>query len=323
MFEKLFGGGDTNSLTMDKPHPDSLLDTGVQGVISRPLDRVDGPLKVSGSATYAAEYQLENLAHGVLVGSKIAKGKVVSVDADSVRSMPGVIDVVTDFDTFIKVPQQGGETKAPTQGVKEIDYFGQIVAIVLAESFEVARDAASQLKIEYEDEAGTYAFEAHRHDAKTPPDGVTPAIFTQGDIDGAMANAAVTVDVTYVTPSQNSAAMEPHASIATWDDDGALTLYGAYQMPTSDAQQLAKSLGVSEKKVRIIARYIGGGFGSKLGIAPESVAAAIAAKQLGRPVKAVMARGQVFDATIRRSNTEQRMRLACGHDGKLTVMGQD
>ena len=104
--------------------------------------------------------------------------------------------------------------------------------------------------------------------------------------------------------------MEPHASIAVWEEDGSLTLYGAYQMPTSDAQQLAKSLGLSEKKVRIIARYIGGGFGSKLGIAPESVAAAIAAKQLGRPVKAVMARQQVFEATVRRSNTEQRVRLA-------------
>jgi len=133
----------------------------------------------------------------------------------------------------------------------------------------------------------------------------------------------VTVDVTYVTPSQNSAAMEPHASIAVWDEDGSLALYGAYQMPTSDAQQLAKSLGVSEKKVRIIARYIGGGFGSKLGIAPESVAAAIAAKQLGRPVKAVMARQQVFEATVRRSNTEQRIRLAADATGKLSAIGHE
>ena len=322
MFEKLFGGGDTNSLTMDEPRPHSLLDTGVQGAISRPLDRVDGPLKVSGGATYAAEYQFDHLAHGVLVGARIGHGKVVSIDADSVRAMPGVIDVVTDFDTFIRNSQQGGETSAPTQGVKNVDYFGQVVAIVLAESFEVARDAASQIRVDYESESGIYAFEAHKTETVTPPDGVTKATYTQGDIDAAMADGAVTVDVTYVTPSQNSAAMEPHASIAVWNDD-ALTLYGAYQMPTSDAQQLAKSLGVPEKKVRIIARYIGGGFGSKLGIAPESVAAAIAARQLGRPVKAVMARGQVFDATVRRSNTEQRMRLACGHDGRLTAMGHD
>lgn len=116
--------------------------------------------------------------------------------------------------------------------------------------------------------------------------------------------------------------MEPHASIAVWED-GALTLYGAYQMPTSDAQQLAKALGVSQSKVRIIARYIGGGFGSKLGIAPESVAAAIAAKQLGRPVKAVMLRQQVFDATVRRSNTEQRMRLGAEAGGKIVALGQE
>ena len=127
-----FGGNDV-SLTMDKPHPESLLDSGAQDVIGKPLDRVDGPQKVSGTATYAAEYQFDNLAYGVLVGATVGKGKVVSIDADAVKSMPGVIDVVTDFDTFIRVAQQGGETSAPTQGVKAIEYFGQIIAIVVAE----------------------------------------------------------------------------------------------------------------------------------------------------------------------------------------------
>ena len=319
----MFGLGTTNSLTMDKPHPDSLLDTGVQGVIGKPLDRIDGPLKVTGTATYAAEYQFANMAYGVLVGTKISAGKVVSIDADAVKSIPGVIDVVTDFDQFIRVSAQGGATDAPTQGVKDIAFFGQIVAIVLAESFEVARDAAARLPIEYETAEGQYDFEAHRGETRKPKDDATQAHFAQGDVDKAMAEAAVTIDSTYVTPSQNSAAMEPHASTAVWEEDGSLSLYGAYQMPTSDAQQLAKSLGVSEKKVRIIARYIGGGFGSKLGIAPESVAAAIAAKQLGRPVKAVMSRPQVFEATVRRSNTEQRLRLAANADGVLTAIGHE
>ncbi len=319
----LFGFGTTNSLTMDKPHPDSLLDTGVQGVIGRPLDRIDGPLKVSGTATYAAEYAFDNMAYGVLVGTKIAAGKVVAIDADAVRSIPGVIDVVTDFDRFIRVAAQGGATDAPTQGVQDIAFFGQIVAIVLAESFEVARDAAQRLPITYEASEGQYDFAAHKDETRKPADDATQAHFAQGDVDQAMADAPVAIDVTYVTPSQNSAAMEPHASTAVWEEDGSLSLYGAYQMPTSDAQQLAKSLGVSPKKVRIIARYIGGGFGSKLGIAPESVAAAIAAKQLGRPVKAVMARQQVFDATVRRSNTEQRMRLAAHADGRLTAIGHE
>jgi xanthine dehydrogenase YagR molybdenum-binding subunit len=317
----MFGLGTTNSMTMDKPHPDSLLDTGVQGVIGKPLDRVDGPLKVTGTATYAAEYEFANMAFGVLVGTKISSGKVVSIDVDAVKSIPGVIDVVTDFDRFIRVAAQGGATDAPTQGVKDIAFFGQIVAIVLAESFEVARDAAARLPIEYQASEGQYDFAAHRDETRKPADDATQAHFAQGDVDKAMDDAPVTIDATYVTPSQNSAAMEPHASIAVWDEDGSLALYGAYQMPTSDAQQLAKSLGVSEKKVRIIARYIGGGFGSKLGIAPESVAAAIA--QLGRPVKAVMSRPQVFEATVRRSNTEQHIRLAAGADGKLTAIGHE
>ncbi len=319
----MFGfGGNTNSLTMNEPRPVSLLDTGVQGVISRPLDRVDGPAKVSGVATYAAEYAIPNLAHGVLVGAKIGCGKVVSIDVEAAKRIPGVIDVVIDFDTFIRNSQQGGETKAPTQGVKDIAYFGQIVAIVLAETFEAAREAALSIPIEYEYKAGIYNFEAHRGEAKAPPPSMLQPHFSQGNPDKEYDKAAVKLDVTYVTPSQNSAAMEPHASIAVWEDD-ALTLYGAYQMPTSDASQLAQSLGMPKNKVRIISRFIGGGFGSKLGIAPESVAAAIAAKQLGRPVKAVMARQQVFDATVRRSNTEQRLRFGCDTDGRIVSFVHD
>lgn len=319
----MFGFGTTNSLTMDKPHPDSLLDTGVQGAISRPFDRVDGPKKVSGAATYAAEYRFDGLAYGYLVGARIGAGKVLSIDADAVSGLPGVLAVITDFDRFLRVSGQGGETAAPTQGVREIAFVGEVIAIVVAESYEAARDAALRLPVAYENGEGAYDFDAGRDAAHTPPDGVTPATFSQGDLDKAMAEAPVTVDVTYTTPSQNAAAMEPHASTAVWEEDGSLTLYGAYQMPTSDASQLAKSLGLSSRKVRIVSRYIGGGFGSKLGIAPESVAAAIAARQVGRPVKAVMARQQVFEATVRRSNTEQRVRLAATRDGRLTAIGHE
>ena len=317
-----FGKSDDATLTMDKPHPSSLLDTGAQDVVGKPLDRVDGPKKVTGAATYAAEYQLDDLAYGVLVGAAIGKGKVVRIDADAVTSMPGVIDVVTDFDSFIRVSQQGGETSAPTQGVRAIEYMGEIIAIVIAETFEAARDAAARLPVEYEHGKGAFAFSMdEKRDGDLPPNNV-PAHAEQGDLAAAMRDAPITIDSTYTTPSQNSAAMEPHASIAHWRD-GALTLYGAYQMPTSDAQQLAKSLGVATDKVRIISRFIGGGFGSKLGIAPESVAAAIAAKRLDRPVKAVMMRQQVFDATVRRSNTSQRMRLAATAEGRITGIGHE
>jgi xanthine dehydrogenase YagR molybdenum-binding subunit len=315
--------GDSVTLTMDEPRPTSLLDAGAQNVIGKPVDRVDGLKKVSGVATYAAEYRLADVAHGVLVGSTIGKGEISDIDADAVKALPGVIDVITDFDRFIRVSQQGGETDAPTQGVKRIEYFGQIVAIVIAETFEAARDAAARLPIIYTAGEGVFDVSITRERDGDLPRNNVPAHSEQGDLDHAMRAAAVTIDASYTTPSQSAAAMEPHASIATWDDQGALTLYGAYQMPTSDAQELAKALGVSADKVRIVSRYVGGGFGSKLGIGAESVAAAIAAKQLGRPVKAVMLRRQVFDATVRRSNTSQRMRLAATAEGRITGIGHE
>ncbi|PSJ41782.1 xanthine dehydrogenase family protein molybdopterin-binding subunit [Allosphingosinicella deserti] len=316
------GKSHTNSLRMDAPQPTSLLDIGAQNVIGKPLDRYEGPLKVSGRALYSAEYVFPDMAYGVLVGARRGAGRVVSIDAEAVTSLPGVIDVVTDFKTFIRNPGQGGETEAPTQGVEEIVYFGQVIAIVLAESYEAARDAAIRLPVEYEEAAGRFDFAAHKHETDVPPENNTPAHFGQGDLDQAMAEAAFTVDASFTTPSQNSAAMEPHASVAMWDEDR-LTLYGSYQIPTKDAMQLADALGVGKDQVRIVSHFVGGGFGSKLGIAPETTAAAIAAKRLGRPVKAVMLRQQVFDATVRRSNTEQRIRLAADAHGRLIGIGHE
>ncbi|MBV9750366.1 MAG: xanthine dehydrogenase family protein molybdopterin-binding subunit [Acetobacteraceae bacterium] len=317
------GKSETNSLTMNEAHPVSLLDQGAQGVIGLGVDRVDGPLKVAGQATYAAEYDLKDVAYGYLVRATVGKGKVKRLDDAAARALPGVIDVITDYKIFIRNPQQGGETKAPQQGVESVDYHGEIIAIVVADTYEAARDAAAQLKVEYEPGEGRYSFAAYRKDTKKPPYNNVPSHYTQGDVDQALADAPVTLDVTYTTPSQNSCAMELHASTAVWGDDGKLTVYGSYQMPASDRQQLAHALGLKQADVRIVARYVGGGFGSKLGIAPESVAAAIASRRLGRPVKAVMARQQVFDATVRRSNTEQRIRLGCGRDGRLTAIAHE
>jgi xanthine dehydrogenase YagR molybdenum-binding subunit len=315
----------SNSLTMNKPVETSLLDQGVQAIIGRPLDRYEGPLKVSGTAPYAAEYPVQDLAFGVLVGAKVGAGRIVNIDADAVRGLPGVLDVVTDLKHFLHTPQQGGETSAPPQGVEEVAYFGQIVAIVLGDSYEAARDAALRLPVAYDEDGsdGRFDFDALKGDTIEPPFNNIPAHFSQGDLDQGLAEATHVVDMTFSTPSQNSAAMEPHASTAAWSPEGELLLFGSYQMPSSDAQQLADALGVSKSKVRIIARYIGGGFGSKLGICPESVAAAIAARQLGRPVKCVMMRQQVFDATHRRSNTEQRIRLGADRDGRLLAIGHE
>lgn len=137
-----------------------------------------------------------------------------------------------------------------------------------------------------------------------------------------MAGAAHSIDVTYTTPSQSSAAMEPHATIAKWDE-GCLTVWSTMQMLASCRKQLADALDLELERVRILTPFLGGGFGSKLGITPEAVAAAIAARKIGRPVKVVMTRGQVFTAVTRRSNTQQRVQLAADADGRLTGIGHD
>ncbi|WP_127145790.1 xanthine dehydrogenase family protein molybdopterin-binding subunit [Pelagibacterium montanilacus] len=306
------------SLKMDVPVQHSLLDSTNQNIISRPIDRVEGPLKVSGQARYAAEFKLPGMAHGVLVGAQIGKGSVARIDAGGVEAMAGVLGVVTDFDLFLRNSAQGMATEAPCQGVREIAYFGQPIALVVATTFEQARHAAQALEVTYEKGEGRFDFDAEQGKAQ-PKDST---LSSQGDIDAALAQAHGRVDGVWTTPSQTSAAMEPHASLAHWEGDS-LVLYGSYQMLSTNRMQLADALGLDIEKVRIRAHYVGGGFGAKLGIAAESVAAALAAKALGRPVRVVMTRQQVFETTVRRSNTRQRVRLAADTDGRLTAVAHE
>ncbi|MHA6721679.1 xanthine dehydrogenase family protein molybdopterin-binding subunit [Sphingomonas sp. RS2018] len=313
---------DTLTLRMSAPVEKSLLDTASQGLIGHPLDRKDGPVKVAGRATYAAEYALDNLAYGVLVSAPIGLGRLNAVDDTAARAIPGVIDVVVDLEQFARNPQQGGEDEAPTQGVQDIDYWGQHVALVVAESFEAARDGAAAVVLDVTGGLPSTDFNGRLDEAEKPADDMIPAHSQTGDPDTALSDAAVSIDAVWTTPSQNSAAMEPHATIATWHDD-VLTLYSALQMPSSDKKQMVKALGIEPDQLRIVARYVGGGFGSKLGISSEGVAAALAAKQLGRPVKVVMSRQQVFDATVRRSNTRQRLALGADASGRLTAIIHD
>ena len=311
---------ETASLTMDGPVEHSLFDDTVQGVIGQPIPRVEGPLKVAGQATYSAEYDFPDLAYGYLVRAPFGRGQITDLDVSAARAMPGVIDVVHEFETFIRNSQQGGETQAPAQGVSDVQYFGELVAIVVAESYEQARAAALEVQITYKEKKGVFSFDDRLETADKPADSNIPAHAEKGDADAALARAPHVVDAVWTTPSQNSAAMEPHSSIAFWEADGTLVIHGSYQMLQSDQQQMAKTLKLKPDQVRFVSRYVGGGFGSKLGIAPESVAAAIAAKQLKRPIKAVMTRQQVFDATVRRSNTHQRIRLGADENGILDAV---
>jgi len=308
----------SSHLKMDEPQPNHLLDEMAQGVIGKPLDRPDGPLKVSGRATYAHEWDLENLAYGFLVRAPFAKGRVVSLGKHKVEAISGVLRVIDD-ERLLKVPAQGTANEAPQQGTSDVFYLGQPIALVVAETYEQACHGARALSIEYA-AADTVAVDPEAEDAAT--DTPESSQLEQGDVDKAMRDSAFSVDQIYRTPGHTSAAMEPHCSIAEWDNDK-LLLRGSFQMVNFNRNELADSLGIDPENVRILSPFVGGGFGSKLGISPDAVAAAIAAKELGRPVVVAMTRQQVFESTMRRSESRQRIRLAANHEGVLTGLAHE
>ena len=303
---------------MDKADSRNRLDDMVQGLVGSSMDRPDGPLKVSGQATYAHEWDVPDMVHGVLVRATISKGRVTDVASSGIIGKNGVRAVIKD-DRLLRRPAQGGANEAPPQGAKQVDYFGQPIALVVADSFEQARHAANMLKVSYETE-GHAAFdpEAADTDREKPEDDQ----LDQGDLDQAMTDAAYTVDQVYRTPGHNSAAMEPHCAIASWDGDK-LTLRGSYQMLNYNINELADALHIVPENIRMLSPFVGGGFGSKLGISPEAVSAALAAKEIGQPVCVTLSRPQVFETTMRRSETRQHVRLACGEDGVLTGIGHE
>lgn len=304
----------------NSPDERNRLDKMAQGIIGKPLDRPEGKLKVSGQATYAAEYPIADCVEGVLVLSPISKGEVKRIAEGSVLAMPGVLAVLAD-ETMLRRPAQGTAGKAPKQGVRTIEYFGQPIAVVVAESSEQATAGANALVVEYEEDGEQPTFDPESPDAEVAP-AARPKPIEQGNLEVAMAQAAHKVDVIYRTAGHVSAAMEPHAAIAVWHEDK-LTLYGSYQMLGYNVKELADALGLKPDDVRIVAPYVGGGFGSKLGISHEAVAAAIAAKELGRPVRVVLTRQQVFQTVSRRSETRQRLRLCCDAGGRLTGIGHE
>ncbi len=303
---------------MDKPDSRNRLDDMRQGLVGTAMDRPDGPLKVSGQATYAHEWDVPDMVHGVLARATISKGRVTDVARDEILADDAIHAVITD-DRLLRRPAQGGANEAPPQGSKQVDYFGQPIALVVADTFEQARHAANNLKISYEAE-GNAAFDPEA--AGTETDKPEDDQLDQGDLDQAMRDAAFTVDQVYRTPGHNSAAMEPHCAIASWEGDK-LTLRGSYQMLNFNINELADALHISPDNIRMLSPYVGGGFGSKLGLSAEAVAAAIAAKEIGRPVCVTLSRQQVFETTVRRSETRQHVRLSCGEDGVLTGLGHE
>ncbi|WP_296275614.1 aldehyde oxidoreductase molybdenum-binding subunit PaoC [Pseudomonas sp. UBA7530] len=294
-----------------------------QRVVGQPLDRIDGPLKTTGTATYAYEWHAEvaDLAYGQIVGAAIAKGRIVSMDLSQARAAPGVITIVT-ADTAPDL-NKGERNNATLLGGPEIEHYHQAVALVVAESFEQARAAAELVKIDYQRQPGNFDLEAAKDTAKKPEKvaGSEPDTAV-GDFDSAFASAPVQLDATYHTPDQSHAMMEPHASMARWDDDR-LTLWTSNQMIAWGAKDLAETLGIDVDKVRLISPYVGGGFGGKLFIRADALMAVLGARAAGRPVKVALPRPLMMNNTTHRAATIQRIRIGARRDGQIVAIGHD
>ena len=301
------------------------------GPVGLPLDRVDGRLKVTGKAPYAYEYAAHGAAlYGVIVPASIGKGRVAAVDVRDAQSAPGVRLVLTKDNAPpqhpfgpVDLPDRFARAM-PALNNDEVPYFGFPVAFVVADTFEQATAAAAMVRVRYAPAQGNYDLHAAAATAINPGKlgASEPADSAIGDFDTAFANAPVKIDATYTTPYQNQAPMEPHATMAVWDGPK-LTVHTAAQLTASPQEGLARTFNIRKEDVRIITRYIGGGFGSKLPYYFEATLAAMGARMLERPVKVAMTRPQLFHMTTHRSASEQRLRLGANPDGRLTAYGQD
>jgi xanthine dehydrogenase YagR molybdenum-binding subunit len=299
--------------------------------IGLPLDRVDGKLKVTGRATYAFEYATQGgAAYGVIVPAAIATGRVVAVDVRDAERAPGVLLVLTKDNAPAQTPWGPVDLPdrfaraEPALDTDEVPYFGFPVAFVVAETFEGATAAAALVRVRYASLPGEYDLHAAGPSAEDPghlSDG-GPADSAVGDFEAAFAAAPVKIDAIYTTPYQSQAPMEPQATMAAWEGQ-MLTVHTAAQLTTSPQEGLARTFNIPKENVRIITRYVGGGFGNKLPFYADATLAAIGARLLRRPVKVAMSRPQLFHMTTHRTASEQHLRLGADRNGRLTAYGQD
>lgn len=294
--------------------------------VGAPLDRVDSALKVTGAAKYAYEYPIAGVTSVALVQSTIARGRIVSVDASAAQAMAGVLAVLW-HENASRLGPQDDQDLAIFQS-DEVAYRGQIVAAVVAETLETAYEAARLVVVRYEEQPHDVELRADRRDLYKPdfvPEKAAPlyaADSIQGDVEAALAVAPVTVDQTYSTPAEHHNPLEPHAALAVWHGDD-LTVYDTSQGVYIRQWAIAAAFQLSPEHIRVIAPYVGGGFGSKGFTHPYVIVAIMAARVVGRPAKLALTRQQMFALAGYRSPTIQRVRLGAERDGRLTAIAHE
>ncbi|RSM86319.1 xanthine dehydrogenase family protein molybdopterin-binding subunit [Kibdelosporangium aridum] len=294
-------------------------------IVGKPLDRVDGRAKVTGAAKYAADQPVPGLAHAVLVTSTIARGRITRTDTDRAARAPGVLSVVTHHNgpRFAHQPPEHpwvyGQTLVPLQD-DVIHHSGQIVAVVIADTLERARYAATLVQVDYMAEKPDVSLEANLDRAFVPEGGPFGLRYEyrRGDPHGALAQAPVRVSGRYKTSMQHHNPIEPAATTAVWSGDH-LTLYETTQALAFTQPKVAEMLGIDEEHVRVISPYLGGGFGCKGYVWPHTFIIAAIARNLGRPVKLVLTRAQSYTMHGHRAETIQELAVGANRDGKITV----
>jgi len=294
-------------------------------IIGNAVPRIDGPRKTSGVAAYAADYNFPRMVYAVPVRSTIASGKILSIDSAAAQKMPGVL-LILDHSNVPAIFRNGpggriSESRPPLSD-DTVYYWGQYIALAVAETLEKANAAASAVRVHYAPD---------KFNVSTSLDDPMPAIGAEGgprivshrgDSDAAFASAPVQIDAVYTTPAETHNPMEMHATVAVWKGDK-VTLYESSQGVVNHLNVMAQVLGIPKENIDVISRFIGSGFGGKLFPWPHSALCAVAARQLNRPVKFMLARDMMFSNSGHRPRTEQRIRLGATPDGKLLALQHD
>ena len=301
--------------------------------VGRDTLRIDGPRKVTGLAQYTSDFNFPGMLYGVPVEATIANGKLVSLDTAAAEKMPGVRKIFHRANIgkiFRSTPAPGFDRvcleRRPPFEDDVIRYYGQYIALVVADTFETAKAAADAVRATYTKEKHNVEFQL---EAGNDPEvvftgyGPVPRLQSQrGDPDAAFASAPVKLDETYGTPAETHNPLELHATTAIWDGE-ILTLYDSTQGVVNMRSVMAQMFGLPKENVRVIAKFLGSGFGGKLYPWTHVSLAAAAARQLGKPVKLVVSRKMMFQTVGHRAHTQQRMRLGATREGKLLSMQHD
>jgi xanthine dehydrogenase YagR molybdenum-binding subunit len=295
-------------------------------VIGAMVPRIDGPLKTTGTARYASDYNFPGLAYAVPVRATVASGRILRIDSTAAESMPGVLLVMHHgniMPLYRNAPGDGrnSENRPPFED-ETVYYWGQYVAAVVAETLQQAQAAAAVVRVKYE----PAKFSVDRSLSDTVPAEGQPGgprvMSNRGDTDGAFASAPIKLDEVYTTPVETHNPMEMHATVAVWDGKR-YTLYESTQGVMNHQNVMAQVLGEPKENVVVVSKFIGSGFGGKLFPWTHSAIAAAASRKLERPVKFTLSRKMMFSNSGHRPNTQQRMRLGATADGKLVSLQQD